>query len=144
MAVILVILGSIWKRVKLVFWFVTDNWRVTLPVLGVIVLLVLIALAYRGCKRQAKIDLQSIEKINTANRQEREAELRKVITENQDVIKMVDERTAIAETQVEVREQVIEEKIKEADKKIVEAKSQGKDVTSAELECILIPANCTQ
>jgi uncharacterized membrane protein (Fun14 family) len=137
----MITLAAIGLTLRRIGWFVVDHWKLVLTVVGVFTLLILVGLAYRGCKRQPKIDLQAVEKINTANRKEREEELRKIIVENQDVVKTVDERTAIAETQVEVREQVIEEKIKEADKKIVEAKSQGKDVTSAELECILT-GNC--
>lgn len=135
------LLLAIWAKtvwlVKRVAWFCIDNYKVVLPIIGVIVLLILVALAYRGCKKRATIDLQTIDKINNGNRQQREEELRKVIYENADVVKTVDERNTIAEANRVDQDRVVEEKIKEADRKIVEARSQGKDITGPELECLL-------
>ncbi len=117
--------------------FVVAHWR-WFAVAGVVLLFVFIVVNSRGCGNgSVKIDEKTIQSINSANEKERKAELQKVIEDNQDVIKTVDERTELAGVNRVEREREIDAKIAEAEKKIQEAKSQGKDVTSAELECIL-------
>lgn len=126
-----------------VIGWLTAHWRLVAVCLGAFLLLILVVMAFRGCgKREVKIDEEQIQKINQANERERKAELQKVIEENQEVIKTVDERSNLAEVNRVERERVIDEKIKEVDKKIADAKSQGKDVTQEELKCLLIPENC--
>lgn len=115
--------------------------RLALIAVAVAVLLVLIGFValFRSCgKRQVKIDESQIQKINQANERERKLEIEKVILENANTIKTVDERTTIAETNVVERNRLLDEKIKDADKKIAEAKQQKGDVTSEELEKILL------
>jgi DNA-binding transcriptional MerR regulator len=119
--------------------FLVRNWRITLPAiaLGIIVFFV-----FRSCGRSKGIDVKNIEKINSENKAERQQELREVVEENADAIKTVDGRTTIAETNVVERDRLVDEKVKEADKKIEEAKQQGQDVSSEQLECILLPEKC--
>jgi hypothetical protein len=122
-------------------YFVLDHWKIFAIAVVVIVFVVLF---YKACsgKKPVKIDLETVQKVNSADRREREAELQKVIEENSDVISTVDNRSAIAETNVVERNREIDARVKEADRKIEEAKRQGRDVTSEELECILVPENC--
>lgn len=121
---------------------IVANWRTALLAVGLVLFVVVIG--YFSCGRTPKvvIDQGAINKINTANERERKKELEKIIVENSDVVKTVDNRTEIAETNIVERERLLDEKIADVDKKILESKSQGKDVTSAELECLLIPENC--
>lgn len=115
----------------------------TVMILAAILLFAVVAFFYRHCgPKTASIDLKSVEKINKANETERKAELQKVIEQNADVIKTVDERNTIAETNETERNAQIFAKIQEADRKIAEAKASGRDVTSAELEKILCPNGC--
>lgn len=108
-----------------------------------IVLLLLIIFAYRGCtKKNVKIDLETVDKINNGNRKEREAELQKTIENNADVVRTADNRTAITDTNVVERDRIIAEKVKAADAEILKAKSEGRDVTAQQLECLLVPENC--
>jgi len=88
-----------------------------------------------------KVTNEQVEKINKANEHDRKAELQKVIDDNADVVRTVDNRSAISETNTIERNRIIDDKIKEADKKIQEAKEQGHDVTGPELECMLT-GNC--
>lgn len=108
-----------------------------------VLLLMIVVLGIKSCgKKETHIDQASVEKINSNNKAEREAELTRTIEKNQDVITTVDGRTTIAETNVVERDRLIDEKVKSADQAIQAAKQQGRDVTSEELECILIPNNC--
>lgn len=129
---------------KRAFYFVVDNWRLFAILAGLLVLILLVVFAYRGCtRRDVKIDQETVQKVNSQNRREREAELQKVIEENQTVIQTVDNRSAVAETNVVERNAEIDRKVKEVDAKIQAAKQQGRDVTEQELKCLLIPENCS-
>jgi uncharacterized membrane protein YhiD involved in acid resistance len=126
-----------------VIGWITLHWRLIAACLGAFLLLVLVVMAFKSCgKREVKIDENQIQKINQANEKERKAELEKIINDNAEIIKTTDERSNIAETNRIERERLTDEKIKEVDKKIVEVKAQGKDVTSAELECMLTGNLC--
>lgn len=121
--------------------FCVANWKLLLLILaGVIVFFWLVSFSL--CSRnKPKIDLETVNKINSANEKERKLELQKVIEQNADTVRTVDNRTTVAETNVVERNKKIDEKIAEVDKKIQEAKAGGKDVSSEELECILT-GNC--
>jgi uncharacterized protein (DUF58 family) len=96
-----------------------------------------------ACGRsKVNVSQEQIDKINTANKQERQAELRAVVEENAEVVTAVNQNTTIAETHVAERNEAIDAKVKEADKKIEEVKKQGKDVTQEELQCLLMPTDC--
>jgi Co/Zn/Cd efflux system component len=124
-------------------WWTQWTWPLKLvSAAAVLVLLLLPFLLLRGCGGSPVIDQEQINKINSANEKERKAELQKVIEDNQETISTVDNRTTIAETNVVERNRLIDEKIKEVDKKIAEAKHQGRDVTAQELECLLT-GNCS-
>jgi len=132
----MIIFTWIWSFLKCV----GRNWKIVLPAVAVLIVVIFV---YRACHKRAQIDEASIQKINKANEAERKAELSKVISENADTIKTVDERNTIAEADETQRNAQIWAKVDEADKKIAEAKAAtGRDVTSAELECILVPENC--
>lgn len=111
---------------------------------AILVVLLISGLWIRSCvnRRHAKIDEAAIQKINRANEQQRKEELRKVVVENEDVVKTVDNRTELQNLDIVTKTREIDQKVTEADKGIVEAKKQGKDITGPELECLLIPANC--
>jgi DNA-binding transcriptional MerR regulator len=120
-------------------FFFVDNWRIVVPVVAVLIVAVFV---FRGCGGRKGIDIEKIEKINSENAAERKKELQEVIEKNAEVVQTVDERTTIAETNVVERDRLIDEKVKEVDAKIAEAKKQGRDVTQEELECMLVPENC--
>lgn len=134
---------SFLKNIWNIWW---AQWTWPLKLISVVLLIIVIGLVvgfFKSCgKPTPKIDEQSLQKINSQNKREREQELQKVIEENADIVQTVNQNTTIAETNVVERNREIDEKVKEADKKIVEAKQQGRDVTSEELECILVPENC--
>lgn len=114
------------KRVILAFMFL------------IVVAVIACGLWLRAClSKPAKIDIKNVEKINRANESERLKELEKTIVDNANVVKTVDQRNTIAEVSETERQAQIYVKIREADAKISEAKSQGRDVSSEELECIL-------
>lgn len=117
--------------------------RIALYVIAAIIIGILIIVAFRSCgKKRIKIDEDAIQKINSANEAERKKELQKVIEENQDVINTVDNRSALSETNVIERNSFVDERVKAADRAIAEAKEQGQNVTSEQLQCILIPEDC--
>ncbi len=128
--------------IKKVWWFVFDNWRIVVPVIVGIVLLILVITTFKSCGKKASIDLESLNKINSANEATRKKELQSVIEKNQDVVSTVDNRSTIAETHVAEQTKAIDAKVKAVDQKIIEAKNQGHDVTAEEIECMLIPENC--
>jgi len=125
-------------------WWLQWRWPLKLgSIIAIVLVLGLVIGFFKSCGRKTvKIDQESINKINSENRKEREAELQKVVEENSDVVNTVDNRTAIAETNTIERNRLIEEKVKAVDAKIAEAKQQGRNVTQEELECLLVPENC--
>lgn len=130
------------KKIWDIWWL---KFTLVPKLISAAVLLVILLLPFlwlRGCSKPPVIDEEKINKINSANEKERKAELQKVIEENQEVIETVDNRTTIAETNVIERNRVIDEKVKEADKAIAEAKKRGRDVTAEELECLLTGNLC--
>lgn len=118
------------------------NWRFTVTVVAIFIVLVGSALVFNRCKKRPTIDIDKVNRINNANEKERKKELQDLVEQNQDVIKTVDERIEIQNVNVVERAREVDAKVAEANRKIIEAKSQGRDVTSAELECILVPENC--
>lgn len=116
--------------------------RIIIGVVALVLLIVLIG-SVRSCLRpKPKIDLERIERINKANETERRKEIEKVVLENLETTRTVDERTTLAEQNAVERDRVIDEKIDQVNQKIAEAKRDGKDVTSEQLECLLVPENC--
>ena len=114
-----------------------ENWRI---VLGVFLALFVFIFVFKACSKPkaVKIDEAQISKINSENRAERIKELTEVVEANADVIKTVDERTELVDVAAEVRNAEVDAKVREAEKKIVEAKQQGKDITAEELEALLL------
>ena len=116
-----------------------ENWRIGA---GVFLALFVVIFVYKACNKppKVKIDESQISKINSENRAERIKELTEVVEANADVIKTVDERTELVEVAAEARNAEVDARVKKADEKIQEAKSNGKDVTAEELECLLTGA----
>lgn len=123
-------------------WIIA-HWRLLLYIAAGVILVIGIALVFRACgKSSAKIDLETVDKINSKNEAEAKKEVREMVEDNLNVATTVDNRTTLAEANAVERDRLIEEKIKEVDKKIQEAKANGGNVTQEDLECILVPANC--
>jgi hypothetical protein len=121
------------------------HWRVIAIGVGVVLVVGFTISFFRSCQRaRIKIDQESINKINSANEAERKKELQKVIEDNADVVQSVDNRSALAETNVVERNREIDARVKAASEKIEEAKRRDGHVSSEELECILVPENCSQ
>lgn len=102
-----------------------------------VVVIVPTVFIFRACNKPPKLDIKNVEKINKANATERRKELQVTIEQNADVVRTVDGRNAISETNEAERQAAIWSKINDADDKIKAAKSQGRDVTGPELECML-------
>jgi preprotein translocase subunit SecF len=126
---------DIGKVQRWVFWIVVGL---------ILILCVSIGLWAKSCwsAHKLKVSNAQLEKINKANEKERKEELQKVVDDNADVIKTVDNRTEIVNTDVYERQRASQERIAEADKQIEAAKAQGRDVTQEELECLLVPDHC--
>lgn len=127
---------------SVILLFIKGNWRKIAIAVGIIILFLIIFFTYQSCKPQPKIDIETVNAINTVNEQKRKEELTKTFNENADVIKANDGRTALTDLTVDERNKQIAEKVKEADKKIAESKANGENVTQEGLECLLIPENC--
>lgn len=104
----------------------------------------LFCFAKGGCASPViTIDQASLDKVNAADKATRDAELKKKIEDNQEVVSTADNRTKLTEVEAEKRQSEIDKKVAEADKKVEEAKQQGHDVTAEELHCILTGEGCT-
>jgi hypothetical protein len=118
------------------------NKRILLIFAAIFIVFIAVVIVTKSCgRKKASIDQEALQKINSANRAERTAELQKVIEDNAAVVQTVGNRSTIAETNVVERERKIAEKVAEADKAVIAAKAQGRDITGPELECLLIPEN---
>lgn len=120
------------------FKWIVSNWRLLAIVGGAVGLLIVFGLVMRSCnERAAKIDIKTVDKINKANETEKLKELEKTIVENQSVINTVDERNKISDLNETEKQAAIWAKVQEVNQKILDSKTQGRDVTGAELECML-------
>ena len=118
---------------------VRKNLRVYLYIAAGLVVLLLLVFAFRSCgKKTAKVDLETVDKINSKNDAEAKKAVRQTVEENVDVATTVDNRSTLAEVNIVERDRLIEEKIKVVNQKVAEAKNQGRDVTAEELECLLV------
>jgi hypothetical protein len=134
------IFDTVLNIAKALFSGFVKHWRLYCLL---ILLLFTVVLFKKACRpKPLTIPVETLDKINKATRHERLEELRKTVDENADVISDVDNRTTIAEANVVERNRIAEERVQQADKQIEAAKQQGRDVTSAELECILVPEHC--
>lgn len=123
--------------------YITLHWKLFVYALGAVLVFALIVVAFKSCgKREVKIDLESVEKINNENQANRKKELEKIIENNADTIRTNDNRTAISEVNNIERDRKIKEKVDAVDAKILEIKSNGKDATAEEIHCLLDPLEC--
>lgn len=132
-------LSAIWT-------FLRRHWRGCLIVIGVLLAVIAAATGFKWLTRPKpiKIDEKGLQRLNSENVADAKKELRNVIEENADLVRTADERLTIAETNVIERNRLIEEKVAEASAAVEAAKRSGRDVTAAELECILKTEACVQ
>lgn len=128
--------------IKNIFGWATLHWRWLLYIVAGLGLLLLLVFAFRSCGKSAKIDLETVDKINSKNAAEAKKEVREMVQDNLDVATTVDNRTTLAEANAVERDRLIEEKIKEVNQKVAEAKASNGNVTQEELQCILVPSDC--
>lgn len=99
--------------------FLIANWRKFVFAALLLLTLIFAVVIFKSCRREPKINQETIQKINSETERERKAELEKVIGE-------IDEKREISD---EKREQII--------KRVDEAKSFNKRVTAEELERLI-------
>lgn len=127
----------------LAWQWILAHKKILIYALMALTLAVLVLLALKGCSRKkASIDLESVTKINSADRKERLEELQKTIEQNQDVIQNAANNSTLAEQDAITRSREIQAKVDIADKAIETAKQSGHDVTQEQLVCLLQPENC--
>jgi FtsZ-interacting cell division protein ZipA len=126
-------------------WWKQWTWPLKIAtVIGVIIVIGLIVGGLRSCgkKKDIKIDHEAIQKVNSLNRAEVKKEVRELVEENADVIEATNDQTTLTEVNAVERDRVFEEKVREVDQKIQEAKAQDGDVSQEDLQCILVPSDC--
>lgn len=128
---------------NLLGWIVAHK-RLLIYGVGGLVLLILVLFAYRGCKSKPdfKIDEDKIQRINSANRVEREAALESLIEDNLAVTQTVDERNVLAEVNNVEQERAIKEKLEEAAQAADKIRQVDGNITEDELKCLLNKAAC--
>ena len=72
---------------KRIAWFVFDNWKVILPIAGV---LLLVIIGYRFCNRPPKLDEKAIQKAQTAIAEQDRKAMVEVLTEIEVKEKQID------------------------------------------------------
>lgn len=123
-------------------WIVA-HWRLVAGVVGVVLFVIVFGLVYRSCsKPSTKVDLDTVNKINSGNKAEVRREVREMVEENAAVATTVDNRTTIAETNVVERDRLLDEKVRAVEQKIEAAKANGENVTQEQLQCALVPSDC--
>jgi uncharacterized membrane protein YhiD involved in acid resistance len=121
-------------------WLIA-HWRIVAAVGGVLIL-VLVVNSFCNKKPSVKIDNEAAEKLSKQNEADRKKDLQVIVEANADKIKTVDERTELQNINVVERNREIDAKVEEVNKKIEAEKAKGGEVTSEELQCILVPADC--
>ena len=125
---------------KFVVDILNRYWREALAVVGVILALGIVIFTFKACNKPEKkleIPIERINKINSDNEQEKREGLRETVVEHQEVLITVDERTTIAEVNVEERDAEIAKKVADADAKITVVRQHKGDVTADEVKCLL-------
>lgn len=140
-----------WISGLLVSWFdftpaTAAKWGKRIFV-GLIVLAVLaIGLLYFSCIRGENkpqvIKEETLQKTKTADRQELQKEFQKVVDDNSEVVRTVDNRSTIAEVNAIERNRIADDKARQAADAVIAARIQGRDVTAEELECLLTGNLC--
>lgn len=118
---------------------IAAHWRVIAVCASFLILLVGVAAFVHSCgKREVKLDIESLEKINSQNEKIRKQELQNIVEENQEVITTNDGRSTLTDVHVQERNAEIDKRVKAADKAIMDAKQSGKDITAEQLEKLLL------
>lgn len=124
--------GWVWAHKKLVLYIAAG--------LGLLLLLVF---AFRSCgKKTAKVDLETVDRINSKNATEARKDVNAMVEENINVAEVVGNRTALADANAVERDRFIEEKKKVVNDAVAAAKAEGRNVTQEELQCLLVPSDC--
>lgn len=125
---------------KRIGFFIADNWPYVLAAVVAFVLFVYLIVGLNSCGKNTPpvFTPESLNKINSAEREQIDKVVREVITENTEAKHTVDNRTATSEAEAERLKQEVDEKARKAAEKVIEARNQGRDVTAEELECIVL------
>lgn len=126
----------------LVWNFIKKHWKGILLVSAFIVVLSYVAGFSTFCSSGPKVDLETVDKINSKNEKEAHKALEEAVNKNLDVIKSADESTTLSDLDIETRQKESDKKVAELEKKVEDVQKQGRNVTQEELECMLVPEHC--
>ena len=87
---------TIWKFLKGVFHFAIDNWKVVVPA---IVLIFIVVFVYRSCHKPARLDEAAIQKAQQAIAEHDRDAMVKILAESDVAEKHIDETLANAKTE---------------------------------------------
>lgn len=96
MTIILAIFAKLWWFLKRVFWFVTDNWKVVLPAIGVLIVVIFV---YRACHKAPHLNEAQIQKAQQAIAVQDREQMKEVLVESEVQEKQINANLANAETE---------------------------------------------
>jgi hypothetical protein len=85
---------TIWWFIKRVFWFVTDNWKVVLPA---VLVLVAVVFVFRACNKPPKLDEKQIQKAEQAVKERNDKALKEILADSDTRIDNIDANIKLAE-----------------------------------------------
>jgi hypothetical protein len=129
-----------------IWWNQWTLWPKLISVGIVAVLLIVLVGGLRSClskSRTAKVDLETVDKINSKNANEARSDINKMVEENLDVVRTADNRTTLVEANAVERDRLIAEKKAVVNREVEKARAIDGNVTQEELQCILVPSDCS-
>jgi hypothetical protein len=129
-----------------IWWNQWTLWPKIISVGIVAVLLIVLVGGLRSClskSRTAKVDLETVDKINSKNANEARSDINKMVEENLDVVRTADNRTTLVEANAVERDRLIAEKKAVVNREVEKARAIDGNVTQEELQCILVPSDCS-
>jgi hypothetical protein len=129
-----------------IWWNPWTLWPKLISVGIVAVLLIVLVGGLRSClskSRTAKVDLETVDKINSKNANEARSDINKMVEENLDVVRTADNRTTLVEANAVERDRLIAEKKAVVNREVEKARAIDGNVTQEELQCILVPSDCS-
>lgn len=133
---------------RLTGWDMTVAQRAVWAVVIIVALIAVAVVFNRACNwlGRAKVTTpQEVQKINDADERTRKEALRKTVEDHADVVKTVDERTALSDVNVIERNREVDAKVDAADQEVQKIRAErGRDATQEEVECILTGNDCPQ
>jgi hypothetical protein len=129
-----------------IWWNQWTLWPKIISVVIVVVVLLVLVGGLRSCfskGKTAKVDLEIVDKINSKNANEARADVNRMVEENIDVVRTVDNRTTLVEANAVERDRLIAEKKVVVNREVEKAKAIDGNVTQEELQCILVPSDCS-